>query len=304
MAMKSKFLMAIVTGCIFTLTSSADAKALVVAPQRPSQLIVQSQVVLTGKVIDVDKDPVEVTPYRNAPKDQKVYYKIATVKIDEAIIGASGITQIRVGFPADAIAEAGGGGLPGAPGRIRRPQQIALTKDMTGCFFLNPFHEGDFYVSTGFGGVIVKKDKDDGYDKQIAEVKKAAKILEEPLAALKSKEKSERWFATTLILQSYRAPKAMTKMTQEAVPAEENKLLLENLLEMPWLPEGNDYTKPCRSQIWYSVQESMKGFVQPQPKPVQPGQQPEDYNKVIDQATSKYLKENLAKIKLQRFVEK
>src|SRR4051812_1655820 len=73
-------------------------------------------VAVVAKVVEVEPDVVEVAPFRGAPKERMLRYKVAIMKIDDPLIGASGITRVRVGFPADASPPAGdgGGGLPPA----------------------------------------------------------------------------------------------------------------------------------------------------------------------------------------------
>ena len=89
------------------------------------------------------------------------------------------MTQFRVGFPD------GAGSVPqpaGRPGVAVRPlparfAPVALAAGMEGCFFLNPHHDGDFYViaSNGMGAPLNKKDEN--YAKQLEEIKKVAKII-------------------------------------------------------------------------------------------------------------------------------
>src|SRR3954466_11274449 len=67
-------------------------------PGLPSKL----DVVAVGKVMEVEPDVIEVAPFRGARKEQMLKYKVANVKIDDPVLGASGITRVRVGFLADA----------------------------------------------------------------------------------------------------------------------------------------------------------------------------------------------------------
>ena len=61
---------------------------------------------------------------------------------------------------------------------------------------------------------------------------------------------------------------------------------------------------PSRSALWYQINPNELGFKQPQPQPQRPGDPPVDFNRVMDEATSKFLKENADKIKIKRFVAK
>src|SRR5258708_5165488 len=68
-----------------------------VGPLPPTALAANADAVIVGKVTEIESDAVEVTPYKGAPADQKVSFKVGVLKIDEAVLGASGLTRIRVG---------------------------------------------------------------------------------------------------------------------------------------------------------------------------------------------------------------
>jgi hypothetical protein len=296
-----RFAMALAASVLFAFTSTAQVTTrraefssggpgggTGIYPQTPAILSAQSAVVVVGKVIEVEKDPVEVGQYRGAPKDLKAKYKVAVVKIDERLVGGSGLTQFRVGFPADSAPA-----LPALPGR--GPATLAAGQE--GCFFLNPHFEGDFYVLAS-GGPLDKKAPN--YTKEIAEIKKVAKILDDPVAALKAKELDDRFQAASVLLQRYRANFSGKPSSREPIPAEENKLILSLLQELPWQAKDG---KPSRSALWYSIQPDLAGFKQPPLAKRQPGDPPPEFNKIMDEATSGYLKENIDKIKIRGFTK-
>jgi hypothetical protein len=293
-----------------------EKRLVIAAPPRPAAMAVSADVIILGKVIEIEKDTVDATPYKGAPKEQAITYKIAVVKIDESLMGGKGLTQFRVGFPADAGPPAAGPGEPGGPGvppavgRLGRPGRIgggavALTTNMEGCFFLAQHHNGDFYIMAGgFGSPLLKKDE--AYAKELVNVKKVVKTLDDPVAALKQKDLPERFAAAQILLQRYQTPRAGTTV-REAIPAEENKLLLALLAELPWLPDPtkpvgpSDPPVPSRSALWYSINPNEFGFKAPQPQPQKPGDPPVDYNKVLDEATLKFLKDSSDKIQIRRY---
>jgi hypothetical protein len=255
---------------------------------------VQTAVVVLGKVVNVEKDSVFINRYRGAPKDQKVEYKIATVRIEEPLIGGRGLTQFRVGFPADASTAA----LPPLPGR----GPLTLTVDQEGCFFLNPHNEGDFYVLAR--GPLIKSDKN--YAKELEDVKKVAKILNDPVAALKAKDIEDRFRAASVLLERYRTNRSGKSTLREAVPAEENNLILALMVELPWQPKdtkprlASDPVAPSRSALWYTIQQDLVGFKQPT---VAPSASAADRNKIWEDATTTYLKDNIEKIKLRGYTK-
>jgi hypothetical protein len=303
MRFHSRFAAALAAGLLLALQASAQAppRATTAAwtgsgfsPSTPRQLCLQTAVVVVGKVVEVEKESVFVSRYRGAPKDQKIEYKIATVRIEEPLIGGRGLTQFRVGFPADASA----GALPPLPGR----GPLALAPDQEGCFFLNPHHEGDFYVLAN--GSLIKSDKN--YAKELEDVKKVAKILDDPVAALKAKDMEDRFRAASVLLERYRTNHSGKPATREAIPAEENKLILTLLQELPWQSKdtkprpASDPVAPSRSALWYTIQQDLVGFKQPA---VPPGTQIAERNKIWEDATTAYLKDNIEKIKLKGYTK-
>ena len=94
-----------------------------------------------------------------------------------------------------------------------------------------------------------------------------------------------------------------TRVTREPISAEENKLLLAVLAEQPWqpkdpTPKAPGDVPPCRGAIWHLVNWNEQGFKAP---PATPGV---DYDKVLDDASAAFLKDNINKIRLKRFVGK
>src|SRR4051812_47404701 len=55
-----------------------------------------ADVVVVGKVVEIEPAVVEVAPFKGARPEQMVKYKVANVKIDDPLVGAGGITRVRV----------------------------------------------------------------------------------------------------------------------------------------------------------------------------------------------------------------
>jgi hypothetical protein len=134
-----------------------------------------------------------------------------------------GLTHIRVGFVPPPIAGAGG------PRPIlRRAPAIVLTKDMEACFFLVPHFEENFNFVPAAVQPIDKKSET--FEKDLAVVKRCAKVLADPMAALKSKDANERVRAAGILVARYRSVQpGQTKL--ESIPAAESKLILQTLAE-------------------------------------------------------------------------
>lgn len=295
------------------------ADALRIAPvANPKQQAAQAEIIVVGKVTEIEKDPVEHSPTKDGPK---VSYKIAVLKIEESIFGATGLTQLRVGFM-DGPGVGGPRPLPAVPPggvQIQPLPAIAVLPNATlaagqeGCFFLSQLQGADFYVMAGFGGPLNKKDGN--YAKTLEDVKKIAKAIEEPAKALKAKSVEDRYEAAQIILQrynQYRGPglKPGEAIKREPIPAEENKLIIDLMMELPWTPKfdkprtGSEPAPPSRSGLWYLINPVELGYKQPPfPRP-QPGQPRPDYNKMLEESTTKFLTENKDKIKITRVATK
>jgi hypothetical protein len=284
-------------------------------PPRPSVIAMTADVVVIGKVIEIEPEAVEAVPhgYRppapkgefDKPRIPKIPYKIAVLKIEEPLVGAKGLTQLRVGYvdgPAAAKV------VPTA-----RAGHIGLSAGEAGCYFLVRHSSGDFYVpQQGFGVAPLLKSRAD-YDAELARIRVVVKAIDDPVAALKAKTVEDRFIAAqTILTRNARVvPKhdAGGKPETDNFPAEENKLILDLLLELPWAPKGAlpgnlSYAPPSRSVLWPYVGAEKYGFKAPPERRSKPGQSPPDVAKQWDEATTAFLKENLDKIKLQKPVAK
>src|SRR5437773_1686487 len=101
--------------CLLALASTASARALMIAPPPGVQRVAMAETVIVGKVMKLEPKTVFATRF---PGDkEKGEYVIAVVKVDEALVGANGLKEIRVGF----IAPPPPGPNPGKGPAIRPP---------------------------------------------------------------------------------------------------------------------------------------------------------------------------------------
>jgi hypothetical protein len=273
----------------------------------PSPVPRGTDVVIVGKVVEVDRDDVEVVPYRGAPKERMLKYKVATVQIEDRVLGAGGITRIRVGYLANANGFAGGIHTPvalTATNGGRPPGVVTVAPGLEGCFALAKHPNADFYVVVG----APTYKKDSGFAKEVDRLKKYARTIDDPVAALKAKDLNDRFDAAQILLQRYLMPQGSSK--REPVPDEENMLLVALLTDLPWVPADGKRTRadgriaPHRAALWYSINPGEFGFTRPNPPKRNPGDPPPNMDKLMDEATTKFLTENGDKIKLKRFVQK
>jgi hypothetical protein len=289
----SRLLLAGIAMAALSLTPFARADR--IAPPTPKQFAAQAELTIIGKVIEIEKEVVEHSLGKDAGK---IAYKIAIIKIEESLVGATGLTQVRVGFIEAPPPVAG------APvGRQFPRVHSSLTLGQEACFFLTSVPGADFYTMPNFSTPLNKKEGD--YEKTMAEVKKIAKTIEDPVGALKAKNVNERFEAAQLILQRYnqlRVVKPVETSVREPIPAEESKLIVDLLIELPWLPKsdtprmGSDPALPSRSGLWYLIYPHTLGYKQP----AFTNALPETRNKIMDESTLKFLQDNKDKIKLTK----
>jgi len=291
--------------CLCGLPAAAQSKPLLAPTSSPTSRAMQADLVVVGHVAEIEKDAVDGPAYAGAPKDQKATYKVAVVKIDDRLIGAAGLTQLRVGFPADAPAAvppvdpAAGGRVPARVARLGGRGAVALTAGLEGCFMLDLLPGADFYVLSGYGAPLDKKGE--GYAKQLEAVRKVAKAIDDPVAALKAKDLDDRFLAAHALLTRYQKGAGRPGAELGApVSAEENRLLLDLMLELPWQPKSDAVPKvegeppPSRAALWPLIRPNVLGF---RPPKAVPG---EDANKRMDEATAAFLKDNRDRIKIKK----
>lgn len=273
---------AVAVGCLGLIPT---VQALVARPFPLPQKVAVSDAVVVGRVVALEERAVEVP---QAPNAAKAAYTIANIKIDDGLGGTKGLTNIRVGF----IPTTAGDPAGGRP--IRRPGVVIpnLAAGQEGCFFLTRHPVGDFYVITPGAAPLDKKAEN--YAKELAAVRKFAKIMADAPAALSAADAKERLTAAGMLVQKYRAWRGSDK--QEPIPAEESKKILTVLLESDWAVNDPD---PVQSPLvlFNSLGLQLKdGF---RPPVVQAGQ---DYTQVMQKAAKNWIKANLDTYRIQKYV--
>jgi len=157
----------------------------------------------------------------------KVEYQIAVVKVDDPILNAKGLKEVRVGFVP-----------PPPPGHVR-PGGIAvsLTEDVEALLFLTKQFDADFYVVPVYFDVV-KKANNTNFDKDVEETKKAAKLIADPTAGLKAKDADDRFLTAAMLIDRYRTqkPPYTQPPKEEPIDAAQSKLILEALRDADWAP--------------------------------------------------------------------
>jgi hypothetical protein len=210
---------------------SVEGKAIMIAPPPVGQRLINTDTVVVGKVTSIEEKTVGASPWPGAPK---ATYKVAVVKIGEDIKGMKGLTSIRVGFvPSIAVP------APEGP-RIRpvRPMPaVSLVVGQEAIFFLKKHHDQDFYVPPMYFD-IVNKEGNANFDKDVAMLKKAAKVLQNPTESLKVKDMDDRVMAAGLLVLGYRVPQGTGPQKFAPIDAEQSKLIVQTLIDADWSKRG------------------------------------------------------------------
>ncbi|MCE9532683.1 MAG: hypothetical protein K8T89_16420 [Planctomycetes bacterium] len=201
-----------------------EAHADRIAEIRPVQQIFRADLIVVGKVVEIEDELVQITP---SPNSAKVSYRIASIKLSEALQGAKGLTHIRVGFVPMLV-------NPAVPqGRPFRGFNANLAVGEEGCFFLKKMPDAEFHVRIPFAAPLQKEQAN--YEAELKLVKNILRIFEDPLTALKAKDLSDRQLAACALVMKYRTQPAIEgnrRVEQLAIPAEESKLIVDTLGKM------------------------------------------------------------------------
>jgi hypothetical protein len=201
------------------LLAVAPVQAMRIAPQPIPARVAAADVVVVGKVTAIEDKTVSATQFPGA--DTKVDFQIAVVKIADPILNAKGLTHIKVGFFVPPPV------APGGPIRIGgRAPVVKLEVDQEACLLLSKHHDADFYT-INYDGLFDKK-----AEKELEQIKKAAKLLADPKAGLESKDAKDRLITAGMLIARYR--KFVPNGKEEPIDASESKLILKILSDAEW----------------------------------------------------------------------
>jgi hypothetical protein len=270
--------------------TEAAAFALVAAPNPPVRRAIGSDVVVVGKVTGFEKDLVQAEPYPGAK--QKVGYKVAVVKIEDALAGAGKMKEIKIGFIPPAKPDPNAN-VPGRPIRIPPRGGFGIPELKEGqefLFFLAKHPTADFYTMPGMSPPVDLKDAN--AKKEIENVKKITAVLADPMKGLKSDKAETRAETAAVVVTKYRSyPATGGQVDQVAIDADESKLILKALLEGDWSNRGGFRFDgpPTPLMAFQSLGLTEKdGWIPPVIVNV-PGAPPVDYGAVQKDAFAKWL---------------
>ena len=207
--------------CLTLLALALPARAGTIAAEDlplPNR-VANADLVVIGKVTAIEDKPEQVATTPGGKN--KIEYKIAVVQISDTLVAPKQLTTVRIGF------------IPPPPMVMISPPPFVPTVGLEGCFFLSRQSGADFYLAHGqlqFMGA-----NSPNYKENIAMVKRAAKILEEPNMALKSTDVGDRLMAASMLMSRHLKRKSPNDKT-EPIDAAQSKLILSALASADWTP--------------------------------------------------------------------
>jgi len=250
-----------------------------------------------GKVTALEEKTILAPPFPGATV--KVEYRVAVVKIEDGLKGPRGLTQVRIAFQPPAP--------PPPPPRPGEPLVIGprpfprkdLAVGAEGCFLLKRQKDEDFYrlVDSNWNDYLGKRERD--YDSRLALVKRSLRLLADPDASLKSKDTADRLLTASLLLHRHQAA-AGPRAKAEPIEAGQSRLILEAIAGADWSrtdPSGDSIT--ARGVFQQLRLTPRDGWHAPQQGPAQDVRV---FLKEWDAAAQKWLKDNSATYRVQRWV--
>ena len=281
----------LVAGLAVLLSTVASARALMIAPSPIAQRVANSKVVLVGKVIKFEDRVVEAEPSPGAR--QKMRYRIAIVKVQDPIMNPGGLTQVKVGVQIPPKPQ-GGGGRPIRPPIGRRYPQFQLKVGEEYLLFLKEHHKANFlYGQMYFDSVLATK-KTAAIKKQIADAKKFAKLLKDPMKNLDSKSAETRFDTAAMMVMKYRQYVPNGKLVP--IDAKVSKKILLAIANADWTKRYNFQELSPQRTFYMLGMRNTDGWTPPRPVRGQ-----KNFTEVLNKAMQKWLKDNADKFVIKKY---
>jgi hypothetical protein len=152
--------------------------------------------------------------------------------------------------------------------------------------------DGKFYVAPAFYSVIDKK-TDPNFNKDVAMVKRCARLLDDPMIGLKARDAKDRLLTAAMLVARYRTPSPVANgglPRTEPVGGRESKLILETLADADWSKNDADLRMGPQGVFFQLGLTPKEGWTPPA------------NFKDLPEAARQWLKDNAGTYRIQRFV--
>jgi hypothetical protein len=255
------------------------AGAPMAAAPAPIVRAMNAQVVVVGKVQSFEADTVDAEPY---PGSQKVAHRVALVKVSDALLGAKGLTHLKVGWVH----------VTPSPNPKANRGTVSLPDGFEGCLYLRKHPAADFYTFDYMSQPLDAKAQQ--FEQEVASAKKMFLAATDPVKALKAEKADDRYLAAAYLLTRYTTRPA-GKAEEVPVPADERGLLYDAILATNWAAEPNGAPAPAYL-VTRLVQNRPGGF---RPKPFTGTG---DYNAVMKAEFKSWVAGDGATFELKKFL--
>jgi hypothetical protein len=285
----------LLTAAFMVLATAATARALMIAPRPPSATrVATTDAIVIGRVVGLEDKDIALPSYPGAPATAKTTYRVAVVQVADVLQGNKTMKTVRVGFlPPAPLVQPGGGIRPGIRPGIRRLPSLTLKIGDTGLFYLTKHFQAPIHLATGQYDMTARTSPN--FEKEQTEVRANVKLLENPMAGLKSADNKTRLMTAGLLIARYRNFRP-GKTTTEPISAEESKLILTALAEADgWgTPVRFGDTQPHPQMLFGQLGVTQKDGFQPPQRVTTP----QDY----PNAVRAWLREHANTYRIQRIV--
>jgi hypothetical protein len=222
--------------------------------------VASSEVIVVARVLALERAPVSVLPYPQAPARQPYY--MARVRVTETLMGAPGLKDIRVGSLAP---------FGSRPQGFLQPVPLAAGQETL--FYLGKHPTENFYIlvdpppQARMGSTA--------FTREVGAVKRCVRLRKDLDAGLKSEDRKDRLFAAGVLIWSFKTSPGVivgrARIRVEPVAADTSKRILDALAEADWSRKpGADVPDPGRLFDWMQLRpadgwrygQSKKGWVE------------------------------------------
>lgn len=211
----------VVCAAVLALSAGVGEAGVLIQPPPLPVRVGNVDAVFVGRVTEIEPTDVEAKSLPTAKENTT--YRVAVVKINQAISGLKDEKTVRVAFIAT------------MPGKVIRPigrNSPKLEVGQEGLFMITSHHEEKFYLAPAYGYFISGQQKT--YEDDVKTATKAAAVLKDVPTALASKDGDERLMAAAMQISKYRTQKPPFPNREEPIDEKESKSIMKALAEAKW----------------------------------------------------------------------
>ena len=186
----------------------------------PAARLALADTVAAGRILSVESRPMKL---RLVKGQEPLRVSVAVLKVDSMLKGDDRLTHLRVALH----------------------QQQVMPVNFEGIFFLNAYAEEPVYLmSSEWYDYPIQKANNPGFDKQVQDLRRMGKLLQDPKGALRSNQADDRFLTAALLVSQFKTfQTGVHEANAKTAPidAEMSKLILKALAESDWNKTAADF---------------------------------------------------------------